>query len=65
MVAANLIGGGCVDKRNIGDGGRGRRNSGGRGTVHHGNFFQTRRRRDEGGGGDRVRWGGKGGGMLW
>lgn len=36
---ANLIWGGRFSERNIGDWGRSRRNSGGGGTVHHGNFY--------------------------
>lgn len=36
---ANLIRGGRFSERNIGDWGRSRRNSGGGGTVHHGNFY--------------------------
>lgn len=55
MMVANLIGGGCVGKRNIGDGGRGRSNSGGRGTVHHGNFFQRGGGETRGAGQDEVR----------
>lgn len=36
---ANLIWGSRFSERNIGDWGRSRRNSGGGGTVHHGNFY--------------------------
>lgn len=59
---ANLIWGGWFSERNIGDWGRSRRNSGGSGTVHHGNFYSgesDERQRTRmwtgggGGGGDR------------
>lgn len=62
---ANLIWGGWFSERNIGDWGRSRRNSGGGGTVHHGNFYsgesdeRQRTRVWTGKGGDGVGEGGQ------
>ena len=58
---ANLIWGGGFSERNIGDWGRSRRNSGGGGTVHHGNFYS-------GGSDERQRtrmWAGRRGEQEW